>query len=100
MREYSYGTHTQPGAAHGASYIILSLIIGTVRSCTIFNSPGSIQHCSHVVLVTCRTTIVITFTPKWRGALRVKCIAQGRKIKFTMYQRWEGKTRYLNKIFI
>ena len=41
-----------------APYIILSLVIGPVGPCTIFNSPGSIQHCSQVALVACQTTII------------------------------------------
>ena len=30
-----------------APYIIISLVIGPVRSCNTFNSPGSIQHCNN-----------------------------------------------------
>ena len=74
-------------------YIISSLVIVPAGSCTIFNSPGSIQHCSHVALVTCRTTIVFSVPPGTHlhinevEHLRVKCIVQGHNIDTTMSQR-------------
>ena len=71
---YLYGAHIQPRAAHGA----LHHIIPGHWTCSFmyhFNSPGSIQHCSHVALVTCRATIAISVPsgthlhpPEWSEA--------------------------------
>ena len=60
--QYLYGAHIQPSAAHGA----LHHIIPGHQTCSFmyhFNSLGNIQHCSHVTLATCCTTIAISVPP-------------------------------------
>ena len=57
-----------------------------------FNSPGSIQHCSHVTLGTSRITIAISVPPGTHLHLSevkhlwVKYLAQGHNINTTMSQ--------------
>ena len=60
-----YGAHIQPEAAYSAlHHNIHGHWTCWFRSCTILiPRGGSIQHCSHVAIVTCRTTIAISVPP-------------------------------------